>query len=195
VIPSELTLRDGSTVEVRPIRPDDADGLRGAFERLSEESRYRRFFVPMPVLGDKLVRYLTEVDHHDHEALLAIDIATGDGVGVARYVRLGGSDRAEAAVTVVDDWHGRGLGTLLLEALAVRAREEGVGRFVAVMLAENEEMRHVLEGMGEPIVTRRDGTEVEVEIELPEDGVGPHLKALLQAAAARPEGPAAVPRR
>ena len=194
MIPRELTLRDGSTVAVRPITPDDGDALRGAFDRLSEASRYRRFFAPMPVLGDRLVRYLTDVDHHDHEALIAFDTATGEGVGVARYVRLDG-DRAEAAVTIVDDWHGRGLGTLLLETLAVRAREEGVGRFVAVMLAENQEMRGVLEGMGEPQVTRREGSQVEVEVELPDDGVGPHLKALLQAAAAKAEGPAAVPRR
>jgi GNAT superfamily N-acetyltransferase len=195
VIPSELTLRDGSTVEVRPIRADDADALRAGFDRLSAESRYRRFFAPMPVLGERLVRYLTDVDHHDHEALIAIDTESRDGVGVARYVRLDGSDRAEAAVTVIDDWHERGLATLLLETLAVRAREEGVARFVAVMLAENDEMRHVLEGLGGRMITRRQGNQVEIEIELPEDGVGPHLKALLQAAAAKPEGPAAVPRR
>src|SRR4051812_1673019 len=137
---TEVPLRDGSVVTVRPIAPEDAEPLREAFDRLSERSRYRRFFTPMPHLGDRLLRYLTEVDHHDHEALVANDAQTGVGVGVARFVRL--ADRpadAEAAVTVADDWHGKGLGTLLLELLAVRAREEGIERFVAVMLPENKE--------------------------------------------------------
>ena len=81
----------------------------------------------MPELSEAMVRYLTDVDHHDHEAVVALDAATDEGVGVARYVRdPERPTRAEAAVTVTDDWQGRGLGTLLLELLAVRAREEGV---------------------------------------------------------------------
>ena len=124
---SEAALRDGSRVEVRPVRRSDAELLLRGFERLSDESRYRRFLCSMPELSEEMVRYLTDVDHHDHEAVVALDAATGEGVGVARYVRdLDRPERAEAAVTVIDDWQGRGLGTLLLELLAVRAREEGV---------------------------------------------------------------------
>ena len=67
-----VTLRDGSHVTVRPIRPQDAAPLRAGFERLSEESRYRRFLSPMQQLSGPMLRYLTEVDHHDHEALVAL---------------------------------------------------------------------------------------------------------------------------
>ena len=192
----ELTRRDGSVVTVRAVRPDDAAALQAAFERLSPESRYRRFLTSMPHLSDKLARYLTDVDHHDHEALIALDAATGEGVAIARFVRLEEDPAtAEAAVTVADDWHGRGLATLLLELLAVRAREEGISRFLAVMLAQNQDMRAVLAGIGETRTVSREGGVVEAEVDLPEDGVGPHLMALLRTSAGVHDGPAAVLRR
>jgi GNAT superfamily N-acetyltransferase len=136
----------------------------------------------MPALSEAQVRYFTQVDHHDHEALAALDPVTGRGVGVARFIRL--ADRpevAEAAVTVADDWQGRGLGTLLLEALGERAREEGIATFTAVLLATNREMLEVLENMADVrVVDRRPGT-VEVEVDLPPVGIGPHLRELLRA--------------
>jgi GNAT superfamily N-acetyltransferase len=82
-----------------------------------------------------MLAYLTEVDHHDHEALVAFDDCSSEGVGVAWYVRVDGAT-AEAAVTVADDWQGRGLGTALTSMLAERALEEGIDRFTAVVLAE-----------------------------------------------------------
>src|SRR5688572_16345730 len=125
--PPAVTLRGGSRVRVRPIRRSDAKLLLRGFERLSDESRYQRFLSPMPELSESMVRYLTDVDHHDHEALVALDDASGEGVGVARFVRdPQRPERAEAAVTVIDDWQGRGVGTLLLELLAGRARQEGI---------------------------------------------------------------------
>jgi hypothetical protein len=78
---------------VRPIRPQDAAPLRAGFERLSEQSRYRRFLSPMQELSGPMLRYLTEVDHHDHEALIAVG-ADGTIVGVARSVRQDGWGRA-----------------------------------------------------------------------------------------------------
>ena len=93
--------------------------------------------------------YLTEIDHHDHEALIAFDRQTGDPVGVARYVRSPDDPaRAEFAVTVVDDWQRRGVGTALLRRLSQRAREEGIETFTALLLAENHEMRGLLEKLG-----------------------------------------------
>jgi GNAT superfamily N-acetyltransferase len=178
----ELALRDGTPVVVRPIRPDDADALRAAFDRLGPESRYRRFMAPVPRLSDATVRYFTEVDHHDHEALVALDPATGEGVGVARYVRVGDGS-AEAAVTVADDWQGRGVGTLLLDALAARAREEGVGRFTASMLATNRDMLDLFRKLGPTRVTGASGSTVEIDAELPDRGAGDHLKGLLKCAA------------
>jgi len=178
---SEATLRDGSRVEVRPVRRSDAELLLRGFERLSEESRYRRFLCSMPELSDSMVRYLTNVDHHDHEAVVALDPVTREGVGVARYVRdPARHERAEAAVTVIDDWQGRGLGTLLLELLAVRAREEGVTRFTALMLASNDEMMEVLENLGPVRVIDREAGTVEVEAPLPADGLSAELRHLLK---------------
>ena len=180
----ELTLRDGSSVEVRPMRREDKELLQEGFRRLSPDSRYRRFLSPMPELSDRLAEYLVDVDHHDHEALLATS-PRGDAIGVARYVRSTGDERAaEVAVTVADDWQGRGLGTQLLELLADRAREEGISRFTALLLADNREMLDVLEELGDVRVTGRHSGTIEVETELPETGIGAHLLELLRHTAA-----------
>src|SRR6476469_1483205 len=74
-------------VEIRPIEPDDRDALARGFDRLSERSRYRRFLSPRGPLSEAELSYLTEVDHRDHEALVAVDPETNEGVGVARFIR------------------------------------------------------------------------------------------------------------
>ena len=93
---------------------------------------------------------LTDVDHCDHEALGAADPATGEGVGIARYIREPGADSAEIAVTVDDDWQGRGVGTALLVRLADRARAAGIRRFTGLILAENAPMRALMAKLGNP---------------------------------------------
>src|SRR5947209_581419 len=176
-------LRDGSAVSIRAIEPADRPLLEAAFDRLSAESRYRRFMRPMQQLSRAELDYLTAVDHRDHEALVAIS-AGGDIVGVARYVRAEERDAAEAAVTVADDWQGRGLGSALLDRLVDRAREERIARFRAVVLSENRRALGVLESLGETHRTRA-GPNVELDIDLPpRTGVGPALTAALRAAAA-----------
>ena len=116
-IGAPITLRDGSHVRIRQGHHTDMGGgdrellLRG-FARLSPESRYRRFLAPTAELSEATVRYLTEIDHHSHEAMIALDEQTGERIGVARYVRDPDQpDVAELAVTVIDDWQGKGLGT------------------------------------------------------------------------------------
>jgi nucleotide-binding universal stress UspA family protein len=158
-------LRDGTWVEIRPISPEDRDALRDAFERLSPESRYRRFFGPMPELSERDLDYLTRIDHHDHEALVATEPGSEAGIGVARYVRTAATV-AEPAIVVADDWQGRGVGRALLRALATRAREEGVERFEAPVLATNADAIRMLERLGET-TKRRAGREVLLTIELP----------------------------
>ena len=133
---------------IRPIEPEDREALAEGFERLSPESRYRRFFAPVAHLSERDLDLLTRVDHHDHEALVALVPATGEGIGVARYVRTG-ADVAEPAIVVLDDWQGRGVGTRLLDALVERARDEGVRRFEALVLAYNAEAIHLLSSLGE----------------------------------------------
>ena len=132
ILGAPVALRDGSHVRVRQGHRSDKQLLLRGFERLSPESRYRRFLAPMPQLTEAMVRYLTEVDHHDHEAIIALEEETGEGIGVVRYVRsTEPRAAAEFAVTVIDDWQRRGLGTLLLEVISARAREERITTFTA----------------------------------------------------------------
>ena len=138
-------LRDGQEILIRPIRPDDREELAEGMRRLSPESRYRRFFTPTSELSAAALSYLTEVDHHDHEALVALDPDSGHGVGVARFVRSADDPEvAEVAVAVADSWHNRGVATALLDRLTQRAREEGVRRFSAEVLAENRPMLELI---------------------------------------------------
>lgn len=173
----KLELRDGSQIAIRPIRPGDRDALVEAFERVGPESRYRRFFAPKPRLTERDLDYLVDVDHHDHEALVAVDLATRDGVGVARFVRTG-PDVAEPAIVVVDEWHGRGVATALLRELAERARAEGIRRFESPILASNEEVMHVVAGLGD-VSYRREGGESILEMTLPAGGREPRWAGLL----------------
>ncbi len=184
VLGAPITLRDGSQVRIRQGRASDKDLLRRGFERLSAESRYRRFLASMPGLSEAMLSYLTEVDHHDHEAIVALEMETGEGVGVARFVR--DSERhelAEVAVTVIDDWQGRGLGTLLLEVIGARAREEGITSFTALMLASNQEMMDVLEHLGPVRIVDRDAGTVEIEMPIPTVGLSPAIRKLLRVVA------------
>ena len=158
-----VTLRDRTEMLVRPIRPADKPALVRGFERLSDESVYQRFLSPMPELRPMDLVYLTEVDHHDHEALIAFD-DHGEAVGVARYVRsTADPQRAEFAVTVVDAWQRRGVATELLRRLTARAKQEGVKTFTALLLAENYEMRGLLEKLGG--FRLRDGASSVIEVE------------------------------
>ena len=130
-------LRDGSWVAIRPVRPEDGPLLTDGFARLSARSRRSRFFTGKVRLSEAEVRYLTNIDHYDHEALGAVS-RDGRGVGVARYIRdRDESASAEVAVTVVDEWQGRGLGGKLLALLSDRARAAGITRFTAVTAADN----------------------------------------------------------
>jgi len=177
-----VRLRDGASIRIRPIEPDDKPHVLQAFGRLGEGSRYRRFLTYKKELSVAELVSLTEVDHHDHEALAAIDPETGEGVGIARYVR--DPDRpvaAEAAVTVVDDWQGRGVGAALLGRLADRARQEGVREFTATLLSENRAMRTLFERLGVLRVVRG-GPVQEIDVALPV-GDGDCMDETLRAAA------------
>jgi GNAT superfamily N-acetyltransferase len=179
-----ITLRDGARATLRPIAPEDGPVVAASFERLSDESRYRRFFTLQESLLPAQVAYLVNVDHHDHEAIIAIDPSSGDSLGIARYIR-SKEDRhiAEVAVTVADDWQRRGLGRALLARLASRARREGVQRFSAVVMSSNPAAVNLLKDIGDT-QSRCDSGEVELVVELPaKRGIGEQLAKLLRAAA------------
>lgn len=143
-------LSDGTPVLLRAIRPDDKAMLLDGFARLSEASRLRRFMAPIPELTPQQLEYLTEVDGVDHSAWVAVLRDRPDfGLGVGRFIRIVSDPTvAEAAITVVDDYQGLGLGTLLLGVLAARARTSGIEKFRAYVLEDNVAMRALLEGLG-----------------------------------------------
>ena len=180
-----IILRDGARVTLRPIAPEDRPLLVAAFGRLSEESRYRRFFTTKSELSATELAYFVDVDHKDHEAIIAIDPSSGEALGVARYIRSrDDAEVAEVAVTVVDDWQRRGLGRALLDRLTYHARREGVRRFSALVQSDNPKALGLLEGAGD---TRHqsDAGVVELVIELPpKRGMGAQLARALRAAAA-----------
>ena len=95
--------------------PSDVQLRDGSFSELSLETRYRRFFMAVREMDEARFAFLTELDHHDREALVAVESVSGAGAGVARYVRIG-DDVAEPAVVVADRWQRLGLGSVLLEA-------------------------------------------------------------------------------
>ena len=154
-----VVLRDGSQVQIRPVRGSDAPLLADGFARLSARSRQQRFLSPKHSLSAAELRFLTEVDHHDHEAIGALSPADGRGVGIARYIRdPGDPEAAEIAVTIADDWQGRGLGTELLARLSDRARQEGICRFTATVAYGNAAMATLLQNMGAELAGHDHGT-------------------------------------
>jgi acetyltransferase len=133
---------------IRPIAPDDKERLARGLRQLSLESIRKRFLAAKPRFTASELRYLTEVDGRNHVALVA-ERPTGPVralLGVARYVRLPEDpEAAEVAVVVADHWQGRGLGTLLVDELAPRARARGIRRFTATMSSDNTAAHRLFE--------------------------------------------------
>jgi RimJ/RimL family protein N-acetyltransferase len=162
-----VELRDGRSVLVAPLSVDDRGRFLSGLRHASAESLYKRFMTPIERFSESQLRYLLEVDHRTHEALLAVDEDSGEAVGVGRFVRLPDSPEvAEAAVIVVDSWQGRGLGKALSRLLAERALELGVTRFEALLLVDNEPMMALLESLGPVRRVSREGAAIAVEVEL-----------------------------
>ena len=163
---TQAVLRDGSRVLIRPVQSADAPLLADGFARLSATSRWMRFLTPKKELTPAELRFLTDLDHHDHEALGALDHRDGRGVGVARFVRQADDPwGADVAVTIVDEWQGRGLGTELLARLSDRAREVNIRRFTALVAAENVAVGGLLRNARARLVGRESDT-LEYEIRL-----------------------------
>lgn len=147
----QSALQDGTTLVIRPIRPEDKPLLLDGFNRLSERSRYFRFFTKLSTLSRDQLHYLTEVDQESHSAWVAGVVEDGHetGVGVIRWIRLRDDpSTAEIAVTVVDDYQRRGIGRTLVYVAAQEALTAGVRNFHAVVLAENRATIAMLRGMG-----------------------------------------------
>lgn len=147
-------------MRVRPILPSDGPGLTALLEGLSPQSRLARYLAPKRSLSQAELRYLTNVDHHHHEALVAVTRLRHRVVGVARFVR--DSDEpatADVAAEVLDAVQGQGVGKLLTGRLAERARAEGVAAFTALTMHGNIRARRLLAGIGRvDVVQRTHGT-------------------------------------
>jgi acyl-CoA synthetase (NDP forming)/GNAT superfamily N-acetyltransferase len=169
---ADVLLTDGSTVHIRPIAPGDAPAIVAMHGQFSERTRYLRYFSPYPQIPERDLRRFVNVDHHDREALVVS--AAGRLIAVGRYERLGPeADEAEAAFVVADAFQGRGIGSILLEHLAERARAAGIGRFVAEVLPVNSGMLRVFADAGYQI--RRRYADGVVHLDFP---IGPTAQSL-----------------
>ncbi len=159
---ADTALRDGSKVQIRALRPDDAPRLVEGFKQLSAETIYRRFFQAKQELTPAELDYLTRLDFRNHVALCAV--IPGEGgpqlVGVGRFVRNNQlPTQAEVAFVVGDEYQGRGIATLLLTHLCILAARLEIRTLQAVVLPENREMLEVFEHSGRETSRRfRDGS-------------------------------------
>lgn len=146
-----LTLADGTGVEVREIRPDDAPALQRLFERLSERTIHLRYFGPKNELTDEKARHIAEVDGRNRYALVALDPEDGEKVvAVVGYDREGDTETAEYAALIEDEMQGLGLGLSLTRFLIEAARERDIRCFQALVLPQNRGMLRLLRSLDLP---------------------------------------------
>lgn len=139
-----VSLQDGTIFRVRPVTADDKPLIVSGFERMSARSRYQRFFAPTPDLTRSQLAYLSELDHRDHVALGLLDGETP--VAVGRFIRFDDDyESADTALTVIDDYQGRGVARVLVKVLALAARHRGVRWLHFDVLADNRAMLAVLD--------------------------------------------------
>jgi RimJ/RimL family protein N-acetyltransferase len=189
-------LSDGTKVTLRPVAPEDREELRRAYRETSLETRYLRFLGFMGELSDDALTYLTDVDQKQHVAIAAFvaspDLKGERGVGVARFIRAAPHARsAEAAITVVDAYQRRGLGTMLAVELARAARARGLHALRAEVLTGNRTMRGILDAAGAtPLSPEEDsaagaGT-IGYDVSLDPPGLAERLVHVLRGAARAP---------
>ena len=168
---ADVLLRDGRTAHIRPVTPDDKDLLVEFYARVSDESKYYRFFSPMPVLSEKDVNRFTEVDYVNRVAFVLT--LRGRMIAIGRYdaVRPG---EAEVAFLVEDAYQGRGIAQLLLEHLAQAGRERGIAKFVAEVLPDNSRMIQTFRDAGYKVASGyEDGViNLEFPIEVTDTAIG-----------------------
>ena len=162
-----VRLPDGHEILVRPVEPADAPLLKEGLEHLGAVSRFRRFLGAPAQLGAHEIRLLTDVDHEHHEAYVAIDPQSGDGVGIARYVCDEDDETsADAAIVVLDSWQHRGVGEALADRLGAAAIARGVTHATGRMLVGNHAAERLLLRMGDPVECLRGPGTVRLTVRL-----------------------------
>ena len=162
------TLKDGTAVTIRAIRRDDSNGLLEAFKNLDQESIYRRFFSSKKELTETELKQFTDVDFNQVVALV-ITTQGDDGealIGGGRFVFDVTHSSAELAFLTEAGYRGRGIASLVLKHLVPLAKEAGVSRFEADVLAENQPMLTVFRRSGLPMQQWREGNVVHVTLSL-----------------------------
>ena len=169
VAPHTITLSDGTAIVVRGICPEDAPALRRFHSRLSAHSIYNRFFAWLPELSEERAEYFTHLDPAYRQALVAQDPDQPEElIGVIRYDRTPGTDRAEYAAVLADRWQGRGLGRRMTRELIDTAWRQGIRRLDAYILPDNRPMRQLLARMDLPMTLRWEDEMIHVELDLNE---------------------------
>ena len=166
-----VELRDRTKVRLRPIVPEDEPLLHEAVAAMSERTVYFRFFSPIKRMSDALAHRLAVVDYNDRFALVATTHRPNGKeriVGVARYDRAPGTEAAEVAVAVIDEFQRRGLGGQLLAELARVGRAHGIKSFSLIVLPENREMLGLLRRMGWIHQAKLNGGVYEISFDLPD---------------------------
>src|SRR5579875_2510900 len=163
---ADVVAADGGIVHLRPVRPSDADALVRFHAGLSQRTRYLRYFSAYPRIPPRDLHRFANVDYHDRVALVAE--LGGEIIAVGRYERDDATDQAEVAFVVADAHQGRGIGSVLLEHLAAAARERGLKRFTAVVLAENSGMIRVFRDAGYEITRHVEYGEVTLQFDIDE---------------------------
>lgn len=168
---AEAALADGTGALVWPLNRGDRDALRDGYEHLSESARFHRFLSSVPHLGGALLDQLVDsVDGVNHVALALVvidDDHVGEPVGVARMIRYENEPTAaDVAVTVLDEWQGRGVATALLDEL-MRQRPVGVTRVITTVTADNAASLAMLRRLGETTVTPAGINRLDVVVDLP----------------------------
>jgi len=161
---AEVTLKDGSTVQIRPITPSDKEALHRFHAGLSPTSRYYRFFNHHPTLSDKEAEHFTSPDQNTRVALVA---TTSDRlVAVARFERPPHQPTADLAFVVTDEFQRLGLGTVLLNKLIAAARLRGIQSLHATTLADNRSMLVLLHSCSHPVTSRFEGGVIELQVDI-----------------------------
>ena len=166
--------RQGCRASYRPLVQADRETVADLFAGLSERSRFRRFHALQTHLSDTQLRALFDLDYRDRFAwAVAVTCdGTASPVAVGRYARYGGRADADLALTVRDEWQGRGIGRSLLDTLIITAHHHGLVAFDTIVTADNEPMLHVLRQRGARLSPVNAG---EVNVVLPFAGIIPTL--------------------
>jgi len=142
-------LKLGRTVQLRPIRPEDAESINRMVQNLSAESRYFRFMHTIHELSAQMIAQLTKLDYDRHMAFVAVnDSGKGDIIGVSRYVMSTDRTQGEFAISIADSWQGQGLASALMNLIIEHAKAQGLHDLVGDVLASNAPMRGFMKCMG-----------------------------------------------